>query len=469
MRKPGFAHRATRKGFHPAYALEEASSRRRVAFRVTKPDGNSPTSEGLEFASLQVMDGYRRESIPELLQQLVTLFGSDLEEASFDSDSTQEYRSGAYLQGPMHRRAWRIDWQKVPWKRSGLSDGEHLQLRQVEAHFVLQWADYLPFAVAVVWMPIPDTWHPSYAAEELFELLPGRLAHLHYLPASRAERIFCVKISETRMKGILDGLAKNNGAAVKSGLAGAFDVDSLPGRLRLRSPYSNMLFVEGEGSMLAADDRAMAEPFWALLYSGGNQGLGFRTGWEWHLPMWLPPGLAPTVWHEFNFRPFLLASTRNARTIVIEAGKTDETLTDLAEKSDAAVGQHHSAKQLQTLHHQLTAIHATVQKLRSRLHLGATRSPLRPAEKGWQEPIIGVVEDTSDWPFPGEERASPQSVKEAAEKEADEVLKGLEARVDRALELVGADNAWQAARSTRRWAIINSFLAAAAIAASWLR
>src|SRR5688500_6367483 len=145
--------------------------------------GDSPDAEGVVVASQQIVDAFNASHIDELVAALRERLGVDIGDLAIVPKQEQSFRGGPYHPGGTHRNVWRIKWERLVGISSSGIDAHDLPNRQgVEAEIVLQWSEYLPFALLEVQSPIRRDWIVQNAIEGLLDKLPGRLGPTNVFP-----------------------------------------------------------------------------------------------------------------------------------------------------------------------------------------------------------------------------------------------------------------------------------------------
>jgi hypothetical protein len=415
------------------------------------------------------MDTFDASRVEALLASLRRALGPEIPKVTAEPDSPNRFRGGPYLLGGIHRRAWNVRWENLPaTMRRSLDANDLGRVKAHPAELIVQWADHLPFAVLLIRAPPgPAAQWVAYAAESLLDDLPGRLGPTNRMPRSESQLVIYAKITDERMDRIREAMQQGRqDEALRRDLAeGLPHIGNASGNLHLESLASNVLHIEGEGSPFLGDDKGPQGPLRAFVYSNGN--LGPHEGWEWHIPMWIPPGPGSSTWTDFNFHPFLVAATRNALHVGVEAGVIDEALSEASRNLPGGDAAGPANSRLPDLHRELVALHTRLQGLATTLHLGSTRSPIAPQTEDWRPGRLRYdAADDQGWPNLRPASASSdalKALKSQAEQDALQVLEGLERRLDRALDLVTSVENQGLTRSMRRWTIATSVLAFVAI------
>lgn len=435
---------------------------------------DSPDSEGLLFAQAQVVDAFRRKEVGDVVRRLEELLGPHDQAAAEDPDKPGQIRGGPYPAGDYHRRVWRLDWDRLQAKVE--LDVEAKEDLPASADVILQWMDHVPFAMLVVRGLPPrrgDAGWLQHHAERLLERLPHRLGPNNVQPRSKVHWLLCAKASAQALADLNESLRSGRSGedAFRAGLGSlvpGFGV--VEGTLRVKATGYSLL-IEGNGWGFADDP---VGPFRMFVFAHGN--LGPHKGWEWLVPMWSSANLQASFWPDFNTLPFFECAERQAREVYADCSAVDLRLAALAERIHEASAQDEDVRHSQwvALHRELVVVQADIERLRTRLHLSATRSavplPLAPDGPG----VEHVLEDQGIWGFlRGSERLGVLGVveeKQRVEQSAFAVLDGLAKRADAAASLVSSDRshldavaAQRMARQGQRLATANAWLAGAAV------
>ena len=385
------------------------------------------------------MDAFDTSQITGLLKLLHDTLGPEIPEATHEPSESYNFRGGPYLLGDMHRRAWNVQWEKLPREmRQTLDANDLARVAPYPAELIVQWADNLPFTLVIIRAEAgPVSSWMTYASDGLLKTLPGRLGPSNRSPRAVRQLLLCTKISHERMQRIRGMMqAGDQDEALRKDLAdGLHQIGKASGSLRLESPFSNVLLVEGEGGWY---DESPSGPFRAFVFSQGN--LGPHVKREWYVPMWIPPGLGTSDWTFFNFHPFLHGAIRHAHHISIEAGRLDESISKASRMLPGSDEIPPTYKVPPHLHGELVALHTRLQGLSTALHLSSTRSLVSSHDnKLLDQHLSCEVQDNQGWAMVRGAFNTSHSLKTSklqAEQEAKQVLDGLERRIDRALDLV---------------------------------